>query len=172
MIPLSPGIIALAPLTPVISRDPEAILTSAAIPVSPEVKRLSSSQQQPAAPREADTSDSGAGPEIPGPGARKKQETVAETCRVRRAVEDVTCDMGDTGQMSAPRVTVTCCARPAGSADCWVAGKPSLADEFPVTSSRSIPGPGSLLQSRSAVSRAWSWRLETQDREIVIGERI
>lgn len=59
---------------------------------------------------------------------------------------------------------------PGSADDCWVAGKPSLADEFPVTSSRSIPGPGSLLQSRSAVSRAW--RLETRDREIVIGERI
>ena len=68
-VPLSPGIIGLAPLVPVIPPEP----------------------RQPGGeePREADTSDSGArvmrAEWGAGPGARKKQETVAETCSVRRA---------------------------------------------------------------------------------------
>lgn len=79
MIPLSPGIIALSPtqlVTPGLSPSWSP---------SPSAWRWA----DPAAPREGDMSELW---EF-GPGREKKQDTVAETRRERRAVEDVTWHM-------------------------------------------------------------------------------
>ena len=131
MIPLSPGIIALSPtqlVTPGLS--PSWSL-------APSAWRWG----DPAAPQEGDMSELW---EF-GPGREKKQDTVAETRRERRAVEDVTWHM-TWARCQAPESAQS----PVVTRISWLLSgwETFTADEFPVTGSRSIPGPGSLLQSR------------------------
>ena len=146
--PLSPGIIALAPTR------------ACHFPRARGTPHLGRQPRQPG--------DSEQLQQLPGrrtdltPGqsyqARGEEKTGNSGGDLQREESSGGCDMthdtwhgAGTVARCQPRVSPSHLLRP-GSADCWVAGKPSLADEFPVTSSRSIPGPDSLLQSRSAVS--------------------